>query len=524
MMYTAEKKNTDLLIVGGGLTGLRAAVAALERGRKVTVLSKGPRCSAGVIGFNAAVGASDSRERYCRDILESGQGLSQPELAGLLAEKSDEQVGYLEEKGLRFDRKQDGSYDLLTPLGCSAPRLVHRGTVTGAEEEKIFLGEIERMGGELMTDTYVLDLISDGDTVYGAMAVIGGRLTKIVSNAVIMAAGGGGGLYPITVYPRGICGDSYAIAARAGAELTDMEFVQFEPCCLTKPEKLCGKGISTTLLNAGGRLLNARGESFLSRYFDGTSKMQKDRLSRAIFSEAKACGAPCLYDLRNVPEEEIRAHCLFYKELMQAGMDPKTTLLPVMPAAHTFLGGIKVDGGLRSNLKRLYAAGENLGGLHGANRIGGCAGAETVTFGAAVGESAAGVNELSEEELSRAEELAGALVEEYSAPKESCPEKVKALLVSLRETVGKDLSLVRNERGLLEATDIFERLNEAAENIGAADTKELINLMSLKNMLLTAKLIAKASLERKESRGVFYRSDYPEKNPAWNKSIVLKMR
>ena len=101
---------------------------------------------------------------------------------------------------------------------------------------------------------------------------------------------------------------------------------------------------------------------------------------------------------------------------------------------------------------------------------------------------------------------------------------MKALLVSLRETVGKDLSLIRDERGLLEAADIFERLNEAAENIGAADTKELINLMSLKNMLLTAKLIAKASLERKESRGVFYRSDYPEKNPAWNKSIVLKMR
>ena len=205
-------------------------------------------------------------------------------------------------------------------------------------------------------------------------------------------------------------------------------------------------------------------------------------------------------------------------------MDPKTTLLPVMPAAHTFLGGIKVDGGLRSNLKRLYAAGENLGGLHGANRIGGCAGAETVTFGAAAGESAAGVNELSEAELSHAEELAEALAEGYSAPKESCPEEVEALLASLRETVGKDLSLVRDERGLLEATDIFERLNETAETIGAADTKELVDLTSLKNMLLTAKLIAKASLERKESRGVFYRGDYPEKDPAWNKSIVLKMR
>ena len=116
------------------------------------------------------------------------------------------------------------------------------------------------------------------------------------------------------------------------------------------------------------------------------------------------------------------------------------------------------------------------------------------------------------------------MIDEYRAPKESRPEKVEALLASLRETVGKDLSLVRDERGLREATDIFERLGAAAEAIGAADTKELVNLTSLKNMLLTAKLIAKASLERKESRGVFYRSDYPEKDPAWNKSIVLKMR
>lgn len=218
----------------------------------------------------------------------------------------------------------------------------------------------------------------------------GGRLTKIVSNAVIMAAGGGGGLYPITVYPRGICGDSYAIAARAGAELTDMEFVQFEPCCLTKPEKLCGKGISTTLLNAGGRLLNARGESFLSRYFDGTSKMQKDRLSRATFSEAKACGAPCLYDLRDVPEEEIRRTACSTRSLCRRAWTRKQRAAGNAGGAYLPRRYQGRRRGCASNLKRLYAGGGKPRRTGtGANRIGGCAGAETVTFGAAVGESAA---------------------------------------------------------------------------------------------------------------------------------------
>lgn len=523
-MNITDKKRTDVLVVGGGLTGLRAAVTALEQGQKVTVLSKGPRCSAGVIGFNAAIGEKDSHELYYQDIIRSGQGLAQPELARLLAEEADSQVSYLESKGLCFDRKADGSYDLLTPLGCSTPRLVHKLTVTGAEEEKIFLNEIERMGGELITNAYVTDLLSDGETVYGALAIVGEKLVAFLSKATVMAAGGGGGLYPVTVYPRGISGDSYAIAARAGSDMTDMEFIQFEPCCLTQPEELCGKGISTTLLNVGGQIINARGEGFLSRYFDDLSKMQKGELSRAIFAEASACGGPCFYDLRAVPEDEIKAHCLFYHQLMHADMDPKKTLLPIMPAAHTFLGGIKVDGDLHSSLQRLYAAGENLGGLHGANRIGGCAGAETVTFGAVAGANASAESDLPDEEMHRAETIADALAAGYSAGSSTGTETVSEILAKLRETVGANLNLIRDAQGIQSALTTIDSLSTTADSFGAQTENELISLMSVKNMLLTARMIALASLEREESRGVFYRSDYPQKNSAWEKSIVLNMR
>lgn len=523
-MFTAEKKYSDIVIVGAGLTGLRAAVAALEQGRKVTVLSKGPRCSAGVIGFNASIDPRDSHERFYQDIIASGQGLSQPELARLLADTSDAQVTYLEHHGLHFDMHSDGTYDLLCPLGCSVPRLVHEGTITGADEEKIFLKEIENMGGEVYWNAFVLDLLSDGEKVYGAMAVIDGVLTAVTGSAVVMAAGGGGGLYPVTVYPRGISGDSYAISARAGSEMVDMEFIQFEPCCLTEPEHLCGKGISTTLLNAGAQLLNAKGETFLHKYFDELSKMQKGELSRAIFAEATACGGPCFYDLREVPEEEIKAHCLFYKQLMAVDMNPKTTLLPIMPAAHTFLGGVKVDGELHANVRRLFAAGENLGGLHGANRIGGCAGSETISFGTIAGVNASKLDPLSGEERSIAEELIAGKCAEYGKGELNSPETVDMLLAKLRETVGSKLNLIREEEGLKAALLEIERLSTESDKLRAADTKELVQLAGLKNMLLTAKMIAQASLMRKESRGVFFRSDYPQKDPAWEKSIVLKMR
>ena len=264
-------------------------------------------------------------------------------------------------------------------------------------------------------------------------------------------------------------------------------------------------------------------------YSDKGECADKDVLSFAIASEIAAGRGTehggVAFDASGVGRERLEeAYSAYVKRYRAVGMDIAEQAMEIAPAAHTSLGGVYARPDCSTRTEGLFVCGETLGGLHGANRIGGCAGAETVTFGAAVGESAAGVNELSEAELSRAEELAGALVEEYRAPKDSRPEKVEELLASLRETVGKDLSLIRDERGLREASDTFEKLNEAAETIGAADTKELVNLTSLKNMLLTAKLIAKASLERKESRGVFYRSDYPEKKPAWNKSIVLKMR
>jgi len=521
-MFKLQYRKTDILIVGGGIAGLRAAVSALEAGSKALVLAKGPRCSAGIGGFNAPVGSGDSVSLYYDDIIASGRGLSQPELARLLAEKSGEEMRWLESKGAEFDRTADG-YDLLRPLGCTVPRLVHRKNITGSIEEKILLSEIERMGGEVINDAFVLDLISDGESVYGALAVIDGSLYAVTGRAVVLAAGGCGAIYPLTVYPKGICGDSYGMAARAGAEMTDMEFMQFEPCCLLEPEALRGKGISTTMLSAGGRLVNVSGEGVIEKYTDDPANIQKGELSRAIYAESKATGGkPCYYDLTAMPAEEINAHCIFYEALCAQGYDPSKTKLPVMPAAHTFLGGVSVTADCRSSLKRLYAAGEAIGGLHGANRIGGCAGSEVLVFGAEAGRNAASEAQLTDAEFRLAEETAEKLASGYSGDTVISRGDISAYVKELQDVAVNDLGIIRNAElsALAEksAAAMLERLSGAS----ADDAAGLCELTGLRNMLLTVRMIAKASGMREESRGVFFREDHPDTDPAFEKNIKMK--
>ena len=187
-MISFRKVETDVLVIGAGITGLRAALSAVEKGARVIVASKGPRCSYGIMGFNAAVDSEDSQELYYSDILRSGKGLSDRTLAALMAKGSAEQKDYLEQCGLSFDKKADGSYDLIHPLGCSRPRLVHIGGETGTKSEKLFLELLKKAGAEVSFDTTVIDLLSDGSTVYGALAVQKGEGICFQAKATVLAA------------------------------------------------------------------------------------------------------------------------------------------------------------------------------------------------------------------------------------------------------------------------------------------------------------------------------------------------
>lgn len=516
--------STDVLVIGAGLTGLRAALAASQFGKKVLVLSKGPRCSYGVMGFNAAVGKEDSDKLYYEDILSSGKGLSNKKLAYILSKNSALELRYLESNGLNFEKTAQGEYDLLQPLGCSKPRLVHIGKSTGPESEKVFLEKLGQAGVLVAFDVTVLDLLVEKGRVYGALAVSQNQLVCYAASSVVVAAGGCGALYPVTTYPEGIQGDSYAMMARAGVELIDMEFIQFEPCCLAEPEILKGRGISTTMLNVGAKLLRADGHDFLSKYIPDIRYIQKGNLARAMYTEmGKTAWKPLLYDLRSISEEDLETHCLWTKELKACGLDTRIAPLKVCPAAHTFLGGAKVNERCETSVKGIFAAGEAMGGLHGANRIGGCAGAETYVFGAIAGESAAKYA-TGENFSQQAEMLARKIFTTYSPKGDEKYELIAIMRKRLSSCVSTGLSIVRNEQGIKASSETAAEIESSASRISWDNMSQLTACIELKNMALVSRIMSAASLARKESRGVFYRSDYPAQSEQFELNFIVSVQ
>lgn len=511
-----EKQQSDILIIGGGLAGLRAAYEAACAGCSVTVVSKGPRCSGEVSGFNVPVGRNDSVELFAADIARCGCGVGNPELIRRLAEDAAKELAFLESLGFHPQKNGDGSYTLLQPLQCTVPRLIHHGTQTGAEAELLLQTALERYHVRTETSVTVLKLLTDGNTVCGALAYRRGadRLTVYEAKSVVLAAGGCSGMFSISTYPKEICGDSAALAWDAGADLVDMEFQDYEPCCLAFPEHLRGRGISSTMLFAGGKLLNNRGESIVEKYFLDPGQISKISLAKAIYQELQAGNGSVhggvYYDLRGIPLPELKEHETYLPLLMRNHLDPANCPLEVTPAAHTCLGGVKVDGTCASTVSGLYAAGEAMGGLHGAARIGGNAGTEVFVFGAIAGRSAAGFakSSVSMDAMEEAERFLNTVPETSG---EDFPDDANAL----RQIISQKLPLLRNAGDLNYLREELRPLQNPRIAVEMSPDRLMRNL-DICRMAQTAGMIAAASLMRRESRGVFCRNDFPETRPEYD--------
>lgn len=513
MEYTVRK--SDVLIIGAGLAGLRAAYAVTEAGCTVAVVSKGPRCSGEVSGFNAPEGKNDSVKLFVQDIHNSGMTLDDPVLAETLARDSLKETAFLEKLGLDFQRTPEGEYALLQPLWCSVPRLVHSGTATGAEAERLLLKELEQKGVQVEAPVTVLEILTADGAACGALAHKSGsdQLTIYDAKAVILAAGGCGGLYEVSTYSKAICGDSAALAYRAGAELTNMEFIDFEPCCLVVPEHLRGRGVSSTMLFIGGVLRNTRGEDVVKKYFADISEVCKSRLSKAIYREIKDGNGTehggVYYDLTAVSHKDLEEHEAYLHLLESNGIDLAVTPLEVAPAAHTCLGGLRTDEHCRSSVPGLFAAGEAMGSLHGANRIGGNAGTEVFVFGAIAGENAAAYAKTAELHETAALTAAEKVIAKVTASMHKEGETPEECAAHIRHAVSAGIPLLRNEADIL---DLKEHL-EVSAGFSRPTAENVETYLELLSMTQTAEIIAEASLLRHESRGVFSRSDYPETDP-----------
>ena len=507
----------DFLVVGGGLAGLYAAVCASSLGRcvvvtKQTLVQSNSYWAQG--GIAAAVDPEDSPVFHKEDTVAAGRGLCDARAVQILVEEGRERVTDLINLGMKFDSDDSG---LLLGLegGHSKRRVLHAGgDSTGKEMIDFLISYVSSSESvtilELVT---VTDIISDGERCYGVWGYDEGResYVRIASPSTILATGGASALYRRTTNPEGASGEGISLAWRAGAEISDMEFVQFHPTVFSGK-----KGDAFLLTEAirgeGAYLLNARGTRFMERYSPLLELAPRDVVSKAIHSEMRSCGEDYVYlDLSHMDPEFVRKRFSTIERLCRdSGFDLTRDRIPVAPAAHYTIGGVRTGLMGETSIEGLYACGEvSNTGVHGANRLASNSLLECMVFakrcvdGAADGRHPGGPGG----------DFGGfMLADTREADAEFFNEARDAIIRGMSAYLG----IVREREGVERFITQLEETSSASEGVtGWFGFK-------LGTMLDVCLLVARAALLRKESRGAHMRSDYPEEDSGYEKHLVFK--
>ena len=376
----------DVLVIGGGLAGWRAAEAAVKAGASVALVANGAGNSPDIHAINVPVRADDSVELFIDDTLQSGGGACDPVLVETLCRESVKLLGEFP-----FDRDADGSYKTIQPLGCSVPRCVsieHKiGAWALAKIKRALAGKVEVVPGRVVR-------IIQNYSLFTVRYSLGDDDASASAKSVVIATGGWCGKYDFSDNPPELRGDGIALAQSLGAATRDLDAVQYEPTVALSPARLCGIPVITTMLHEGATFRNRLGEEFLP-----DKHANKDAISRAIFAEVKAgrgIDGGVWYDATGVSREILKTR---YADTMRRyaahGIDISREPMLVAPAPHTSLGGVSIDARCRvlradgTPVPGLFAAGEVTGGVHGRNRLGGNAGTEVLVFGKIAGMEAA---------------------------------------------------------------------------------------------------------------------------------------
>lgn len=539
---------TDVLIIGGGGGGLRAAVEAHDAGARVLVLSKGIVGKSGltqtaVTGFQVAFGYADSRDNpdvHYADSIRGGYGLADPELARIFTSEAIEAVEDIEAFGARFDRESDGKL-VQRKLDSSQtyPRSIKKGDSLGTPIMQALRRQINRREISRMHEILVTKLLKDGDRVCGAVAVDfqTGELLEIRAGAVVMATGGAGEMFPVHSNTPDSTGDGYVLALDAGAHLVDIEFLLMLGHAVLHPATV--RGVLFTfqyLLTKGARpLFNSEGEPFLSRYDpEGSDNPARHIYARAIYGEVRAGrGSPhggAYFDPGSVSMNTLmEALPSQTKYLLSFGVD-MTKPIEVGAAAHYVCGGIKIDANAQSTVPGLFAVGECSGGPHGAGRIGGNSLTEILVFGKRAGRAAAQAasssapvsvdRDVVETECRRVLDY---LSVSRTGPR---PNEVKT---QLQKIMNDHVGVVRNDEGLDTAITHFEAMEKtdlggmALANHDRIGNYDWIEALEVSSMVRFGRAMAGAARLRTESRGAHYREDYPERDDEhWLRNILIR--
>jgi fumarate reductase (CoM/CoB) subunit A len=515
---------TDALIIGSGLSGLMAAYRiSREQGTRVLILGTGSGASPFVHGFNIPLYKDDSVETFINDTLRSGQMQSDEELVRKLCTESLAVKEELHKLGIELDKNDEG-YALLKPLGSTYPRVACSGNDTGPAIMKAVNAILRsRENYNKISGMRALRLMSADNRVRGALAydTSANEFVFISAKAVVLATGGFCKIFRFSTNTPDIGGDGIAMAYEAGVPLTDMEFIQFEPSAAVYPEELKGRGVITTMFYDGAALRNARGERFMLAYGSEGERVNKDVMSYRIYEEIlKGNGTKnkgVYFDATGVGKEKLmESYSSYVERYKRCGIDISREMMEIAPAPHTSLGGVRIDGECRTKAEGLFACGEICGSIHGANRIGGNAGLETLVFGLQAGETAGSYLHNTESDYNPDSDICQAWAREVLLGQSSVKvdeSRLDGIRTRMQDILEEHVNVIRNGDGLKKAKkELSGLLSELSEEIAGNDIQSIhafgiYNKMRLKNDVLTAYLVTAAALERKESVGCHVRSD-----------------
>jgi L-aspartate oxidase len=513
--------DTDFLIVGSGIAGLRAAIALAPAGR-VRILTKAAATESNTGyaqgGIAAAIGPDDSPASHAADTIRAGDGLCDAAAVAVLVEEGPRYVRELIDLGVRFDQNKDGGPALALEAVHSFRRVLHAGDATGREIGRALWARAAALPTvETVNHALVTRLIVEGPTVCGVKYFDNDGVEREArARSTLLATGGAGQIFRETTNPAVATGDGVALAYHAGARVADLEFVQFHPTALNvtgAPRFL----ISEAIRGEGARLVNAAGEPFMTRYHPDGDLAPRDVVARSIAREAEATGKLIYLSLKHLDGSRIRERFPTIADMCrQVGLDLATDPIPVGPAAHYLMGGIDTDEWGRTSLAGLYAAGEAAcTGVHGANRLASNSLLEGLVFGA---RAAAAMVQPPQAAQMKSDRIVGAELAPPLGRPRSAPTSEP---LDVRTLMWNAAGLFRSRHGL---ADALERLDAAY----AADLERLersprfcLDDWRRFNLVSVARLITRAAFRREESRGGHFRADFPARDDLhWKVHLV----
>ena len=507
----------DVIVIGSGVAGLTAALNLRAHNLSVLLVTKAKidegstKWAQG--GIAAALGPGDSPEDHKRDTLIAGAGLCDVPAVDVLVTEGPEAVRKLIAHGAEFDKSETGEIALTREGGHLRNRILHAGgDATGAEVSRALLAAVKQDNGiEIIENALAIDVLKgkSGAVCGVTLHVIGAGtidgIGRALARSVVIATGGLGQVYSQTTNPSVSTGDGVALALRAGAEIEDVEFIQFHPTVLWRDESNKGQQplISEAVRGEGAILLNDKGERFMVGVHPQSDLAPRDIVAKEIFKQMKEHNTPHVWlDATKVKDFKDRFPTI-YQSCMENGIDPTRQLIPVSPASHYASGGVKVDLNGLTSVKNLYACGETAcTGAHGANRLASNSLLEGLVFGTRIAETIA-------KNISPQEEP----VEDRS-PTFLADSSIK---MPLQLAMSQGAGVMRSEKSLNETLALLEKLGTHQSNSPRIENWETSNLYQL------ATAIVKAALIRKETRGSHWRSDFPESHTNWQKHIIQSL-